>query len=98
MPAWLKPPANSCFSGMLRPHDNSCVSQDSGSAVLEIIRGLRLKAHTMVDAAVQVFTFSLLALLTLPCLHTDLKCVCRNSECNHFFNSAITDESGSMIP
>ncbi|KAL3591201.1 hypothetical protein D5086_009841, partial [Populus alba] len=56
VPAWLKPPANSCFSGMLRPHDNSCVSQDSGSAVLEIVRGLRLKAHTMVDAAVQAIS------------------------------------------
>lgn len=83
VPAWLKPPANSCFSGILRPQ-SSCVSQDSGSAVLEIVRGLRLKAHIMVDAAVQVFAFSLLALLTLSCLHTDLKCVYRNSECNHF--------------
>ncbi|KAL9393127.1 hypothetical protein Peur_012412 [Populus x canadensis] len=55
VPAWLKPPANSCFSGMLRPQ-SSCVSQDSGSAVLEIVRGLRLKAHIMVDAAVQAIS------------------------------------------
>ncbi|XP_011036805.1 PREDICTED: protein ALWAYS EARLY 2-like isoform X2 [Populus euphratica] len=55
VPAWLKPPANSCFSGMLRPQ-SSCVSQDSGSAVLEIVRGLRLKAHAMVDAAVQAIS------------------------------------------
>ncbi|CAK7340694.1 unnamed protein product [Dovyalis caffra] len=53
LPAWLKPSANSCFSGMQRPHDSSIVSQESGSAVLEIVRGSRLKAHTMVDAAVQ---------------------------------------------
>ncbi|KAL9356099.1 hypothetical protein Peur_049352 [Populus x canadensis] len=55
VPAWLKPPANSCFSGILRPQ-SSCVSQDSGSAVLEIVRGLRLKAHIMVDAAVQAIS------------------------------------------
>ncbi|XP_061970278.1 protein ALWAYS EARLY 2-like isoform X4 [Populus nigra] len=55
VPAWLKPPANSCFSGMVRPQ-SSCVSQDSGSAVLEIVRGLRLKAHIMVDAAMQAIS------------------------------------------
>ncbi|KAJ6397535.1 hypothetical protein OIU77_018530 [Salix suchowensis] len=54
--AWLKPPANSCFSGMLRSHDSSCVSQDSGSDVLEIVRGSRLKAHAMVDTAVQAIS------------------------------------------
>ncbi|KAF9681590.1 hypothetical protein SADUNF_Sadunf05G0017400 [Salix dunnii] len=54
--AWLKPPANSCFSGMLRSHDSSCVSQDSGSVVLEIVRVSRLKAHNMVDAAVQAIS------------------------------------------
>ncbi|KAJ6305881.1 hypothetical protein OIU78_021249 [Salix suchowensis] len=54
--AWLKPPVNSCFSGMLRSHDSSCVSQDSGSDVLEIVRGSRLKAHAMVDTAVQAIS------------------------------------------
>ncbi|KAG6750491.1 hypothetical protein POTOM_044987 [Populus tomentosa] len=56
LPAWLKPPANSCFSGMPRPHISSFVSQESGSAVLEIVRGSRLKAHNMVDVAVQAIS------------------------------------------
>ncbi|KAJ6762737.1 PROTEIN ALWAYS EARLY 1-RELATED [Salix purpurea] len=55
LPAWLKPPANSCFSGMPRPH-TTFVSQESGSAVLEIVRGSRLKAHNMVDVAVQAIS------------------------------------------
>ncbi|XP_011023637.1 PREDICTED: protein ALWAYS EARLY 2-like isoform X2 [Populus euphratica] len=56
LPAWLKPPANSCFSGTPRPHTSSFVSQESGSAVLEIVRGSRLKAHNMVDVAVQAIS------------------------------------------
>ncbi|KAI5566423.1 hypothetical protein BDE02_13G018800 [Populus trichocarpa] len=56
LPGWLKPPANSCFSGMPRPHTSSFVSQESGSAVLEIVRGSRLKAHNMVDVAVQAIS------------------------------------------
>lgn len=48
LPPWPKPPANS------RTLDNSYVSQESGSAVLEIVGGSRLKAHTMVDAAIKV--------------------------------------------
>ncbi|KAJ6380245.1 hypothetical protein OIU76_016825 [Salix suchowensis] len=55
LPAWLKPPANSCFSGMPRPH-TTFVSQESGSSVLEIVRGSRLKAHNMVDVAVQAIS------------------------------------------
>lgn len=47
-PPWPKPPAN---AKML---DNSHISQESGSAVVEIVNGSRLKAHTMVDAAVKV--------------------------------------------
>lgn len=46
-PPWPKPPAN---AKML---DNSHISQESGSAVVEIVNGSRLKAHTMVDAAVK---------------------------------------------
>ncbi|KAH8490907.1 hypothetical protein H0E87_023151 [Populus deltoides] len=56
LPGWLKPPANSCFSGMPRPHTSSFVSQESGSAILEIVRGSRLKAHNMVDVAVQAIS------------------------------------------
>jgi hypothetical protein len=81
---------------MPRPHTSSFVSQESGSAVLEIVRGSRLKAHNMVDVAVQVFTVLL----------SPFFCTCRqilnvfdsNSELKSFFNSAINDESGSTIP
>ncbi|KAF9669948.1 hypothetical protein SADUNF_Sadunf13G0017700 [Salix dunnii] len=54
LPTWLNPPANSCFSGMPRPH--TIVSQESGSDVLEIVQGSRLKAHNMVDVAVQAIS------------------------------------------
>lgn len=55
LPPWLKPPANSSVHGGLTSClDNSSISQESGSNVVEIVKGSRLKAHTMVDAAIQV--------------------------------------------
>lgn len=55
LPPWLKPPANSSVHGGLTSClDNSSISQESGSNVDEIVKGSRLKAHTMVDAAIQV--------------------------------------------
>ncbi|GLT61171.1 hypothetical protein SLA2020_338940 [Shorea laevis] len=57
LPPWLKPPANSSVHGGLTSClDNSSISQESGSNVVEIVKGSRLKAHTMVDAAIQAFT------------------------------------------
>lgn len=53
-PSWPKHPAN------VKMLDNSHVSQESGSAVAEIVNGSRLKAHTMVDAAVKVLRRSFL--------------------------------------
>ncbi|KAL9447322.1 hypothetical protein AB3S75_014900 [Citrus x aurantiifolia] len=49
-PSWPKHPAN------VKMLDNSHVSQESGSAVAEIVNGSRLKAHTMVDAAVKAMS------------------------------------------
>ncbi|XP_059437111.1 protein ALWAYS EARLY 2-like isoform X2 [Corylus avellana] len=57
LPPWLKPPANSSVhGGLTNCLDNSSISQESGSNVVEIVKGSRLKAHTMVDAAIQAFT------------------------------------------
>ncbi|KAK4595854.1 hypothetical protein RGQ29_014085 [Quercus rubra] len=54
---WLKPPSNSSLNGSLTScYDNSFISQESGSSVVEIVDGSRLRAHTMVDAAIQAFT------------------------------------------
>ncbi|KAM4108318.1 hypothetical protein ACJW30_03G038100 [Castanea mollissima] len=54
---WLKPPSNSSLNGSLTScYDNSFISQESGSSVVEIVNGSRLRAHTMVDAAIQAFT------------------------------------------
>ncbi|KAH9755099.1 protein ALWAYS EARLY 2 [Citrus sinensis] len=49
-PSWPMHPAN------VKMLDNSHVSQESGSAVAEIVNGSRLKAHTMVDAAVKAIS------------------------------------------
>lgn len=49
-PPWPKPPANA------KVLDNSHVSQEAGSAVVEIVNGSRLKAYTMVDAAVKAMS------------------------------------------
>lgn len=55
---WLKPPSNSSLNGSLTScYDNSFISQESGSSVVEIVNGSRLRARTMVDAAIQAFTF-----------------------------------------
>jgi hypothetical protein len=55
LPPWLKPSSNSIVNGGLTGcFDNSFISQESGSSVVDIVNGSRLKAHTMVDAAIQV--------------------------------------------
>ncbi|KAJ4839919.1 hypothetical protein Tsubulata_023601 [Turnera subulata] len=57
IPPWLSHAAHSNLSGGLpRADDVSHVSLEPGSTVLEIIRGSRSKAHTMVDAAVQAIS------------------------------------------
>lgn len=52
---WLKPAANSGASvGSLSSSEQiACIPQESGSRVLEILETSRLKAQTMVDAAVK---------------------------------------------
>ena len=60
---WLKPPSNSSLNGSLTScYDNSFISQESGSSVVEIVDGSRLRAHTMVDAAIQVWRASVVSL------------------------------------
>lgn len=56
LPPWMKPKAN------FEVHDDlpgvlldSSLAQESGSTVIEIIKGSRLRAHAMVDAASQVW-------------------------------------------
>ncbi|EEF49841.1 always early, putative [Ricinus communis] len=44
------------FSGVLPSTHHNLVSQESGSTVVEIVRGSRKKAHTMIDAAVQAIS------------------------------------------
>ncbi|XP_031260660.1 protein ALWAYS EARLY 2 isoform X2 [Pistacia vera] len=57
LPPWLKLPANSSFLGSLtNTFDNSYASQESGPAVIEIVRGSRLRAHTMVDTAIKALS------------------------------------------
>lgn len=52
MPPWLKSlPVSSDSVGPPSSVDNS---QDRGSNVVEIVKGSRIKAHAMVDAAIQV--------------------------------------------
>lgn len=52
---WLKAPANigvhSALPGSL---DSFSIPQDSGSSVIEIVKGSTVKAQAMVDAAIQV--------------------------------------------
>ncbi|GAV63149.1 LOW QUALITY PROTEIN: DIRP domain-containing protein [Cephalotus follicularis] len=51
---WMKLPASATFLGGLTSSiDCSLASQESGSGVVEIVKGSRLKAHRMVDAAIQ---------------------------------------------
>ncbi|KAJ0013377.1 hypothetical protein Pint_19850 [Pistacia integerrima] len=57
LPPWLKLPANSSFLGSLtNTFDNSYALQESGPAVIEIVRGSRLRAHTMVDTAIKALS------------------------------------------
>ena len=52
---WLKAPANSATHGCLPgSSDSFSIPQDSGSSVIEIVKGSTLKAQGMVDAAIQV--------------------------------------------
>ncbi|XP_004495723.1 protein ALWAYS EARLY 2 isoform X2 [Cicer arietinum] len=57
LPPWMKPKAN------FEVHDDlpgvlldSSLAQESGSTVIEIIKGSRLRAHAMVDAASQAWS------------------------------------------
>ncbi|XWS64536.1 hypothetical protein CRYUN_Cryun05aG0012500 [Craigia yunnanensis] len=51
---WQEPPTNSNFLGGLTSSvDSSLVSPESGSVVGEIVKGSRLKAHSMVNAAIK---------------------------------------------
>ncbi|XP_024026911.1 protein ALWAYS EARLY 2 [Morus notabilis] len=54
---WLKAPANigvhSVLPGSL---DSFSIPQDSGSSVIEIVKGSTVKAQAMVDAAIQAFS------------------------------------------
>ncbi|XP_038714751.1 protein ALWAYS EARLY 2-like isoform X2 [Tripterygium wilfordii] len=56
LPPWLKPQVASNFQVDLSSSPESSVSQELGSSVVEIVRGSRSKAHTMVDAAIQAMT------------------------------------------
>ncbi|XP_044498387.1 protein ALWAYS EARLY 2-like isoform X3 [Mangifera indica] len=57
LPPWLKLPAYSSFLGSLTNScNNSYASQESGHAIIEIVRGSRLKAHTMVDTAIKAMS------------------------------------------
>ncbi|KAF5454048.1 hypothetical protein F2P56_023743, partial [Juglans regia] len=56
LPPWMKLPTNSNVHCGLTSSDNSSISQESASSIVEIVKGSRLKAHTMVDAAIQAFT------------------------------------------
>uniref|UniRef100_A0A2P2J571 Uncharacterized protein n=1 Tax=Rhizophora mucronata TaxID=61149 RepID=A0A2P2J571_RHIMU len=57
LPAWLKPPTKFGFPGSLPSfHESPFASQESGSTVVELVRGSRSKAHTMVDAAFEAIS------------------------------------------
>ncbi|KAK0600784.1 hypothetical protein LWI29_018371 [Acer saccharum] len=57
LPPWLKAPANSSLVGNQAGYlDSSYVSQESGSAVVEIVKDSRLKARTMVDTAIKAMS------------------------------------------
>ncbi|KAG2695565.1 hypothetical protein I3760_07G018600 [Carya illinoinensis] len=56
LPPWMKLPTNSNVHCGLTSSDNSSISRESASSIVEIVKGSRLKAHTMVDAAIQAFT------------------------------------------
>ncbi|XWS58184.1 hypothetical protein CRYUN_Cryun08bG0013000 [Craigia yunnanensis] len=51
---WQKPATNlNFFGGLTSSVDSSLVSPEAGSVVGEIVKGSRLKAHAMVDAAIK---------------------------------------------
>ncbi|XP_062084771.1 protein ALWAYS EARLY 2 isoform X3 [Humulus lupulus] len=55
----LKTPINSTtHSNVPGSFDNFSISQDSGSNVVEIVKGSTIKAQSMVDAAIQAFSSS----------------------------------------
>lgn len=57
----LKAPVSSATHGSLPgSFDNFSIPQDSGSSVVEIVKGSTIKAQTMVDAAIQVRELSVL--------------------------------------
>ncbi|XP_044482758.1 protein ALWAYS EARLY 2 isoform X2 [Mangifera indica] len=54
---WLKLPDNSsCLGSLTNSFDNFYASKECGPAVIEIVRGSRLKAHTMVDSAIKAMS------------------------------------------
>lgn len=52
LPPWINPRAHPNFSNGLRPVD-SLVLQELGSGVIETVKGLRVTAQSMVDAAIK---------------------------------------------
>ncbi|GAU42810.1 hypothetical protein TSUD_34540, partial [Trifolium subterraneum] len=55
LPAWMKPRANFEVHDDLPSALDSSMSQESRSTVIEIIKGSRLRAHAMLDAAFQAW-------------------------------------------
>lgn len=55
LPPSMKHPTNSTVYGGLPSSFDISISQESGSSVADIVEVSRLKAHTLVNAAVQVW-------------------------------------------
>jgi hypothetical protein len=55
LPPWMKPKANFDGHDDLPSMSDSSMTQESRSTVIEIIKGSRLQAHAMLDAAFQVW-------------------------------------------
>jgi hypothetical protein len=60
LPPWMKPRANFEVHDELPSVLDSSMSQESRSNVIEIIKGSRLRAHAMLDAAFQVYGLGIL--------------------------------------
>ncbi|XP_061348443.1 protein ALWAYS EARLY 2-like [Gastrolobium bilobum] len=58
LPPWMKPQASFNVHDGLASTLDSSLPQELGSTVIEIIRGSRLKAHAMVDAAIQALSLT----------------------------------------
>ncbi|KAI4349974.1 hypothetical protein L6164_010507 [Bauhinia variegata] len=56
LPPWMKPQATSSVHDGLPSTLDISLSQDLGSTVIEIIKGSGLRAHAMVDAAIQALS------------------------------------------